>query len=212
MKTDQLIDSLVADRQHKPLQPGRGMVYVLPTALLIAIALFAFILDMRPDLGSAMESWRYLLKLLLAALIATTAMLALLRLARPEQDARPVLRWLPFVVVPLVLGFVAEGSLVPVADWGKAALGESPLYCLTYVPLLSLAPLAAILWAMARGAPQSPAATGAVAGLAAGGLGAFIYAIHCDNDSPFYVAIWYLGAIGIVTVLGALVGQRYLRW
>lgn len=212
MKTDQLIDSLVADRHRKPLQPGRSMTFALPAALLIAVLIFISILDMRPDLGSALESWRYLLKILLAALIAATAMVALLQLARPEQDARPVLRWLPLLALPLLLGFVAEGSLLPVAEWGKAALGEGAMSCLTYVPLLSLAPLAAILWAMARGAPQSPGATGAVAGLAAGGLGAFIYAIHCDNDSPFYVAIWYLGAIGIVTLLGALIGRRYLRW
>jgi len=80
------------------------------------------------------------------------------------------------------------------------------------VPLISLAPLVAALTAMRRGAPQSPLTAGAVAGFAAGGIGAFIYSIHCDNDSPFYVAIWYLGAILIVTLLGAVLGRSVLRW
>lgn len=212
MKTDQLIDSLVADRHRTPLRPMRGMTYGLPVALAVTLVIFTYILDMRPDLGSAMESWRYLLKLLLAALIMVAAVTALLRVTRPEQPVRPVLRWLPLLVVPLLIGFVVEGIQLPMSDWGKAAMGEGPLYCLLYVPTLSLAPLAAFLWATARGAPQSPRAAGALSGLAAGGLGAFIYAAHCNNDSPFYIAIWYLGAIGIVTLLGALIGHRYLRW
>ncbi|TDQ80602.1 hypothetical protein A8950_3137 [Dongia mobilis] len=211
MKTDQLIDSLVADQGRRVNGSGMTLLASLPIALLVSIALFAYVLDMRDDLAAALESWRYLLKLLLPALVAVAAIALMLHLARP-QAAAAVLRWLAWLAVPLVLGLLAEAVLVPRESWGVVAIGQNPLFCLFFVPALSLPPLAAALWSLSRGAPQSPTAAGIVAGLAAGGIGALLYAAHCDNDSPFYLALWYLGGISIVTLLGGLIGHRYLRW
>jgi hypothetical protein len=59
---------------------------------------------------------------------------------------------------------------------------------------------------------MSPAVTGAVAGLLAGALGATVYATHCTDDSPLFVAIWYTQAIGFMALGGMLVGQYVLRW
>lgn len=212
MKTNQLIDSLVADRSRSLLAPRRGLRLALPAAIAAAIAVFIYFLDMRADFATAMESWRYLLKLLTAALIAVAGGMALLHLVQPEDESARILRLLPLAFLPLVLGLVLEALMVPRDLWLGAALGQGAFYCLLYVPVISLAPLAATLWATGRGAPRSPVLGGAVAGLAAGGIGAFIYSIHCDNDSPFYVGLWYLGGIAIVTLLGALIGSRYLRW
>jgi hypothetical protein len=212
MKTDQLIDSLVADHDHRPLHAARGILFVLPPAIILSTLIFAYFLDARPDLAQALTSWRYLLKIMMAALIAMTATIFLLHLANPLHRPRTALRFLPLVALPLLAGFLFEGSSLPREQWMIAAMGQQPYFCLIFVPLLSLAPLVATLWTIGRGAPQSPLAGGAVAGLAAGRNGALVFAIHCDNDSPFYVAIWYLGAIAIVTLLGALIGRRYLRW
>ncbi len=86
-------------------------------------------------------------------------------------------------------------------------------FCLASTPLLSLAPLAAILFVMRESAPTWPGLAGAVAGLAAGtGAGATLYAAHCVDDSPLFVIVWYSIAIGLVTLLGAGVGRRVLRW
>lgn len=212
MKTEQLIDSLVADRDRRVLAPHQGLRLALPLAIMATILVFIWCLDMREDLMPAMETWRYLLKLLTASLIAIGAGAALIYLSRPEHGARRVVKWLPLALLPLLAGFALEGMMLPAVSWEQAAMGSGRMYCLFYVPILSLAPLAATLWALGRGAPRSPVLGGAIAGLAAGGIGAFVYSIHCDNDSPFYVAIWYLGGIGIVTLLGALLGYRYLRW
>lgn len=212
MKTEHLIDSLVADQDRRPIGIGRGVVYALPPAILISMVLFAWFLDIRVDLMTALESWRYLLKVLMAGLIALAALGLVLHLAQPQNRPAAAFRWLPLLALPLLAGFGLEGALLPSDQWAAAAMGRNPVHCLTFVPLISLAPLAATLWIMGRGAPRSPAAGGAAAGLAAGGIGAFIYAIHCDNDSPFYVAIWYLGAIALVTALGGFIGRRWLRW
>ena len=63
-----------------------------------------------------------------------------------------------------------------------------------------------------RGAPTSPAMMGAVGGLLAGGLGATVFAMHCTNDSPLFVAIWYALAIGLTSMFGLVVGRYALRW
>lgn len=212
MKTEELIGTLVADHHRKPLSTGRTLGFAGPLALLASVCLFAWLLGTRPDIGAALTSWRYLLKLLMAAAIAATATAFLLHLARPQHRADSAFRWLPLLALPLLAGFVMEMATLPGDRWLTAAIGNQPYFCLIFVPLLSLAPLAATLWALRQGAPQSPGAGGAVAGLAAGGMGAVIFALHCDNDSPFYVAIWYLGAIGIVTLLGSFLGRRVLRW
>ena len=73
-------------------------------------------------------------------------------------------------------------------------------------------PLGALLIALRAGAPQSPAMAGAVAGLLAGALSAALYATHCPDDSPLFVALWYTLAVGLVTLTGALLGHRVLRW
>ena len=80
------------------------------------------------------------------------------------------------------------------------------------IPFLSIGPLACIMLALRQGAPTRPGLTGAVAGLAAGGIAATLYASHCTDDSPLFVATWYSLAIGIVTLLGYVIGSRFLRW
>lgn len=212
MKTEDLIGSLVADHSQPPKSTSNTLFYVLPLALLAAIFLFSTTLDMRPDFLEAVATWRYLLKMAVAANIAFIGIWLLFRMARPQHAPRDDLKLLPLALLPLALGIAGEMAILPLDRWPASAIGFRPLLCLGLVPLIALAPLVATLLALRRGAPQSPTAAGAVAGFAAGGMGALIYAFHCNNDSPFYVAIWYLLAIGIVTVIGAGIGRAWLRW
>jgi hypothetical protein len=91
-------------------------------------------------------------------------------------------------------------------------VGTTWLSCLAFIPLLSAPLLAAALIALRHGAPARPALAGAVAGLVAGGFGATIYAAYCIEDSPLFLATWYTLAIAIVSIVGAAVGSRALRW
>lgn len=212
MKTEDLIGTLVADQGRSPASAGRTLFYALPAALLAAVLLFSLMLEIRSDFGEAMSSWRYLLKVAVAADMAFVGLLFLFRMAQPQHAPRVGVKLLFLALLPLGFGLAAEMAMLPVEQWPASALGFDPEYCLVLVPLIALAPLGATLFALRQGAPQSPTAAGAVAGLAAGGIGALIYALHCTNDSPFYVAIWYLLAIGIVTSLGAGIGRFWLRW
>jgi hypothetical protein len=44
------------------------------------------------------------------------------------------------------------------------------------------------------------------------GLAATLYASHCPDDSPLFVATWYTIAAALVTAIGALAGSRMLRF
>jgi hypothetical protein len=53
---------------------------------------------------------------------------------------------------------------------------------------------------------------GAFAGLMSAGLGAAIYAAHCMDDSPLFVATWYTLAAALMAFIGAMIGRRVLKF
>ncbi|MCB1445218.1 MAG: DUF1109 family protein, partial [Rhizobiaceae bacterium] len=119
------------------------------------------------------------------------------------------------LAVPALMSAVAVAAellALPTEAWRASLVGRNALFCLFFVPVLALAPFAALFWALKRGAPQSPTTAGAAAGLAAGAVAAAIYAWHCPDDSPLFLATWYTIAIAVVTAAGALLGRRLLRW
>ncbi|MEA2886540.1 MAG: hypothetical protein QOD11_900, partial [Bradyrhizobium sp.] len=91
-------------------------------------------------------------------------------------------------------------------------VGSNSRTCLTAIPLLSLPLLAAALLALRHGAPTRPTVAGAFAGLLSAGLAATLYASHCTDDSPLFVATWYTLATALVTAIGALAGSKVLRF
>ena len=91
-------------------------------------------------------------------------------------------------------------------------VGSNSRVCMTAIPLLSLPLLSAALIGLRHGAPTRPAVAGAVAGLLSAGLAATLYASHCTDDSPLFVATWYTFATLLVTAIGALAGSKVLRF
>jgi hypothetical protein len=51
-----------------------------------------------------------------------------------------------------------------------------------------------------------------VLGLAAGGVGASAYALHCPESTAAFMAIWYTLGMAATGLLGFLVSPRLLRW
>ena len=83
---------------------------------------------------------------------------------------------------------------------------------MTAIPVMSLPLLIAALIGLRHGAPTRPAVSGAIAGMLSAGLAATFYASHCTDDSPLFVATWYSIATAMVTVVGALLGSKVLRF
>jgi hypothetical protein len=152
-----------------------------------------------------------LFKFLVALSLAGAAGVVALRFAKP--DAKPSFG--AALAVPLLLltmGIAAELAISPAASWRPLLVGQNAGVCLVLIPLFSLPPLLAALTGLRHGAPSRPRLAGAAAGLFAGGLGAALWAMHCTDDSPLFVAAWYAPAVAIVAFAGAALGVRMLRW
>ncbi|WP_119389119.1 NrsF family protein [Taklimakanibacter lacteus] len=212
MKTDDLITALVADRAAKPPKPKAAIMAAAAGGAVIAAVLFLSIIGFRNDIAAAVETYRFLFKFVVTLTLAASAIALALQVLRPEASPG---RWLWGIAIApglLLLAVVAELVVMPSATWMPRLIGTNARVCLTVIPLLSIVPLTAFLWALRQGAPARPGLAGALAGLGAGGIAATLYASHCTDDSPLFVMTWYSLAIGLVTLVGYLAGKRWLAW
>ena len=210
MKTDDLIAALAADTRPG-LTVAQRLVRSLPAAMAVAVAAFLLVWGVRPDLVAALSSAAVLKSLLPLALAGLAGVLAL-RLSRPEaQPGRPA------AVVGLFCAALLVAFAVAVAVGGVSALAAalatpSLIICLISIPVLGVPLLGAVLWTLSAGAPRRPALSGAMGGMAAGGLAAALYSLFCDQDSVLFFLPAYAVAILIVALAGLLVGSRTLDW
>jgi len=212
MRTETLIQALVEDGRAKEASlPLRFAVAIL-IGFAVSTALFLATLGPRPDAAAALRTPRYPLKIFEALLLASAAASLAMQLSRPGAETRRARLAMLAAPALLVATLVAELLVVSPGDWTTRLVGSNSRVCLTAIPLLSLPLLAAVLYALGAGAPTRPGLAGAVAGLLASGLAAALYAIHCPDDSPLFVAAWYSIAIAGVSLVGAAAGRYLLRW
>lgn len=212
MKTDDLIETLVKDRRAAFLRPRTAIAWAVVAGVLIAGMIFVISMSYRPDIGEAAGTYRFLFKLVFTVTLAASAIGLVLQIFRPEAVPG---RWLWLIALApamLIAAAITELLVMPTSTWMPRIIGISPLFCFFAICLLSVGPLLAFLAALRSGAPSNPGLAGALAGLASGGVAAAVFVIHCPNDSPLFVIVWYSLAIGLVTLVGYLAGRSWLRW
>lgn len=211
MKTEDLVAALVADRAVRGRPFGVGLALALAAGGAVSLVLFLIVLGVRADIAPALATWRFDLKIatVLVALLLSFGLCV--ECARPDSSPRVLRRLWPLAVLAIAAVGV-ELAIVPEARWANRLVGSNAMICLPAIPLLSVAPLAAVLAILRRGAPASPVMAGAAAGLLAAASGAALYAFHCFDDSPLFVATWYTTAAIPVVLIGAAAGKRLLRW
>lgn len=210
MKTDDLIAALAADTTPQASVP-RQMVLPMLGAVGISLAAFVLFWGARPDLWAALGSLALLKTLVPLALVAL-AMAVALALAHPGVAARRKGAALGAVIVLLAVGFVAVLARDGLTGLASALATPQLTTCLTSVPVLAAPLLGAALWGLSSGASTRPWLTGAMTGLATGALAASIYSLYCDKDMTLFVVPAYGTAIAVVTLAGALIGARVLKW
>lgn len=213
METDQLIRTLAADNAHRARPVGFALALALLVAAPVSIAIFVTELGVRPDVMTAMRNPFFDLKFAVTLALAISAIAISLHLSRPEASLRG---WAWLLLIPiglLVAGIGGEMMMMPQRPPMMTRLiGRNFLVCMTTIPLMALPLLAAALVGLRHGAPTRPAVTGAIAGLLSAGLAATLYASHCSDDSPLFVATWYTIAAALVAAIGALAGSKVLRF
>ncbi|KIZ40647.1 MULTISPECIES: DUF1109 domain-containing protein [Rhodopseudomonas] len=212
MDTDRLIQTLAADAGHRARPVGATLAAALLVAIPVAAAMLLSTVGLRPDIMTAMHNPFFDLKFVVTLALALSALAVSLHLSRPEASAH---RWILLLLTPvaiLALAIGAEMMLPQRKPMMARLIGNNAMLCLSLIPLLSLPLLAAVLIALRRGAPAKPALAGALAGILSAGLAATLYAAHCNDDSPLFVATWYTLATALVAAIGALAGARWLRY
>ena len=212
MDTDQLIRTLAADNAHRARPVGFLLALALLSAAPVSVAMFLAGLGVRPDVMTAMHNPFFDLKFAVTLALALSAMTVSLHLSRPEASLRGW-AWLLLIPAGLLVGGIASEMMLPQRlPMMTRLVGNNAPVCMTAIPLMSLPLLAAALVGLRHGAPTRPAVAGGIAGLLSAGLAATLYASHCTDDSPLFVATWYPLATALVAAIGALAGPRVLRF
>ncbi|MGA2994314.1 NrsF family protein [Bradyrhizobium sp.] len=212
METEQLIRTLAADNPHRTHSVGFVLALALLAAAPFSFAMFMMRLGVRPDVMTAMHNPFFDLKFVVTLALAISAIVVGLHLSRPEASFKGW-GWLLLIPVGIIAAGIGSEMVMPQRlPMMTRLIGNNSRVCMTAIPLLSLPLLAGALIGLRHGAPARPALAGALAGLISAGLAATLYASHCTDDSPLFVATWYPIATAMVTAAGALIGARVLRF
>lgn len=211
MKTDDLIRALASDGKSR-WRVGNLLTVALLAAVPVSVAAFFIEMGVRPDIATAVHNPFFDLKFAVTISLVLSAVALSLHLSRPEATLRGVVLILAVPFLLLAGGIAVEMMLPQRVAWVTRLVGTNSRICLTAIPVLSIPFLAAALVALRHGAPARPALAGAFAGLLSAGLAATLYAAHCTDDSPLFVATWYTLATLLVVAVGALAGSRVLRY
>jgi len=211
VKTDDLI-SMLAEDAPVPTRLGPMLLRALMLGTVFSAALLLLTIGIRHNMATAIETARVLFKIATTLTLAVTACGLVFRIGRPGVPLKLASLALLLPLALVIAGVATELTAIPENAWRAALLGRNAAFCVFFIPVLSLAPLAGFIWALKNAAPENPTLGGAVAGLASAGLATALYAWHCPDDSPLFLAIWYTTATAIVTAIGAIIGSRYLRW
>jgi hypothetical protein len=211
MTTGQLIDLLVKD-----LKPewsfNRAVLLAMGMGTLISASAFLIGVGFHADIAEAMHSWRFLLKFVLTGTLTVSMTGMLSNLGRPNGATEGWAWGAAVAPVMLLCAIAIELVTEPEAKWLARLVGHNSRTCLTVIPLLSVGPLLCFFVALREGAPRAPGFSGAIAGVAASGIGATFYAANCTDDSPLFVATWYPLAVLMVSAVGCFGGRLLLRW
>jgi hypothetical protein len=212
MKTEQLIRTLAADNAHRARPVGLVLALALLAAVPVSMAMFLMEFGVRPDVMTAMHNPFFDVKFVVTLALAISAIVVSVHLSRPEASLKG---WAWLLLIPagiLATAIACEMMMPQRLPMMTRLIGSNSRVCLTAIPLMSLPLLAAALIGLRHGAPTRPAVAGAIAGLLSAGLAATLYASHCTDDSPLFVATWYTISTALVTGIGALAGPRVLRF
>lgn len=205
------IAALVDDLQ--PVKPMRQSIpLALSTAITVATtALVVWTQGMRADVLAGQPDEMFLIRAGVLLLLGGATAHAVTSMASPAVG-RNQNGW-QMALAAAVLFPLAAIIVATTGDVGPAMSAmESGMRCMFYSLIAGLATAVPMVVWLRKGAPSSPTRAGWLTGVAAGGLGAFAYNLHCPFNNVVYIGIWYSLALSVCAVVGRLVVPRLIRW
>ena len=213
MKTNDLIAMLATEASATPtVSPLRRCAKATAAGVAISLALVLTLWGLNPELNALAHTQAFWVKVVWLLLTCTFAVPVVMHLARPGVAAGRGVWGIAAALVGMAMLALAQVATVD-ADTGKQLmLGDSWQVCSASIAALSVPLLAALLWMLRGMAPTRPALAGASAGLMAGAMSGLVYSLHCPETAYAFLAVWYVAGMVVMTVVGALLGSRLLRW
>lgn len=133
MKTENLIEVLVADRTARSRPMGRLLAGALAVGAAASLAIFLVALGVRADIAEALVTWRFELKVALVLLALGLAFSLCVSLSRPVAPSHAGRRLVPLAALA-VAAVAMELAILPSAAWVAQLVGSNAVICLTAIP------------------------------------------------------------------------------
>jgi hypothetical protein len=214
MDTEHLIEALVRDvAPTRPLAPPlvRTAVWVAVSGLYVAV-LIVFMSSSLERIA-AISAPRFWIEQTAAFATGVAAAAAALISVVPGRGSRTSL--IPVIPFTIWLGTVVTGCML---DWTHRGADGLMVYsdwpCVFAMITAAVPPAIAMGWMLTRGAPLTPAATAALAGLAVAGLGnvAACLSRPVPHGTTSTVLVWHFGTLLVLVSIAAWSGRRLFRW
>lgn len=213
MRTSDLIGILAAAQQSQPRgAPWAAMSASLVGGLAAALVIMSALLGIRPNLLASLGDPVVWLKFSFSTTMLVAAGIAARRLSLPGRQWSGAGFGLSLAFMVALAWALMDLATHPMAVWPVRIIGQEWLTCLVAIPLLSLPTMLVMGAAMRRLAPTRLDLAGTLLGLASGGTAAFAFALHCQDDTAPFVALWYSLALGVSALSGRILGPLLLRW
>ncbi|MFJ7885633.1 DUF1109 domain-containing protein [Pseudomonas sp. NPDC096917] len=213
MKTDDFISMLASGAApvERHALAKRFCIAVL-LGLATSIVLVMVIFGVRSDLSVVATTPLFWAKIAFPLCLMVGALGGVTRLARPGVTPGAG-KLLIFAAVAAVWAGAIYVLIATVPDTRVAViLGKTWRVCALNITLLSIPGFIAVFWALRGLAPTRLRLAGACGGLLAGAMATLAYCLHCpEMEVPFW-GVWYMLGMLVPTVIGALLGPRWLRW
>ncbi|MGH8856261.1 MAG: DUF1109 domain-containing protein [Telluria sp.] len=214
MKTDELVALLA--KGAGPVEQdaaARRFIGVLGWGMFGTALAMVLTMRMRSDIAEAMLLPMFWIKLAFPSAVAIATYTVVTRLGRPGKrlGLTPGTTLVALLMAVWMLAIATLFNAAP-AERSHLVLGDTWLFCLVSIPLLSIPVFVAAMRAMKELAPTRLSLAGGAAGLFAGAASAAVYSLHCTEMEAPFLAIWYVLGMSIPAIAGAAIGPRLLRW
>eukprot|EP01037_Dinobryon_pediforme_P016326 gene16326-16503_t len=196
--------------KRPPMSSVAALILIPVTLAMMALVLLS--LGFRPGYATPGGLAITAMKWAICGPLALAGVFLALNLAMPAKFRTVSLLILALPAVLLLALVLWDLGQTGVAGWQGRMIGHHGPACLLFVPLFSILPLASMIYILRQGAVTRPGLAALAASLAATGMGASAYVLHCTDDSPLFMTLWYALALMIVVGLGQLIAKRFLRW
>jgi hypothetical protein len=207
-RTDDLIRSLARAAGTRRSAGLQAAFAVTGAASLACSLLLVFsVIGIRQDFAEMAVRLPFAFKVVYTGALVVGASAVALYAATPGASATALYALLPAVIL-LACGVIFDPTGFPIMGRTDTAV----VICMGRILFLSLPAMILTFVFMRKAAPTQPLFAGAVIGMLSASVGALAYTLACRNDGTAFVSIWYAADCAIMAALGAMMGQRVLRW